>query len=276
MIGLDSVTFSGEPIDSFDSSVGPYGPANTGSAASLFSNGDVALLGGEGRAAASGRRSGRSPSRQGGARHGRRPGRHDDHEQRHDQRNGDAELAVADDRPARRARCSPFSGTQASAGTFSYNAAKGDLTVSGGKTVTLADGHVLLPRPDPLGRVEAERQRPGEDLPHGQARRERRRRLREPDVRARRTCRSRAATRAKDGVKLSGGSNAYLSVYAPRTSVELSGGSPVFGALLGKTLMISGGSIGPLRRADGDRLGAVLHALIDPGEGRRLGRRPST
>jgi hypothetical protein len=47
----------------------------------------------------------------------------------------------------------------------------------------------------------------------------------------------------KDGVKLSGGSNAYLSVYAPRTSVELSGGSPVFGALLGKTLVISRGSV---------------------------------
>ncbi len=47
----------------------------------------------------------------------------------------------------------------------------------------------------------------------------------------------------KDGVKLSGGSNAYLSVYAPQTSVELSGGSPVYGALLGKTLVLSGGSI---------------------------------
>src|SRR4029078_9958455 len=45
----------------------------------------------------------------------------------------------------------------------------------------------------------------------------------------------------KDGVKLSGGSSAYLSVYAPRTSVELTGGAPVFGALLGKTLVISGG-----------------------------------
>ena len=46
----------------------------------------------------------------------------------------------------------------------------------------------------------------------------------------------------KDGVKLSGGSSAYLSVYAPRTSVELTGGAPVFGALLGKTLVISGGA----------------------------------
>ena len=46
----------------------------------------------------------------------------------------------------------------------------------------------------------------------------------------------------KDGVKLSGGSNAYLSVYAPKTDIDLSGNSPVFGALLGKTLTIGGES----------------------------------
>ncbi len=45
-----------------------------------------------------------------------------------------------------------------------------------------------------------------------------------------------------NGVLLSGGAGAYLSVYAPTTSVGLSGGSPVYGALLGKTLALSGGS----------------------------------
>jgi len=45
-----------------------------------------------------------------------------------------------------------------------------------------------------------------------------------------------------DGVLISGGADAYLTVYAPRTSVAVSGGSPVFGALLGKTLTISGNS----------------------------------
>jgi hypothetical protein len=44
------------------------------------------------------------------------------------------------------------------------------------------------------------------------------------------------------GVILSGGSSGHLSVYAPRTSIALSGGSPVYGALLGKTLNVSGGS----------------------------------
>ena len=44
------------------------------------------------------------------------------------------------------------------------------------------------------------------------------------------------------GVALSGGSGAYLTVYAPGTGVTLSGGSPLFGALLGKTLTVSGGA----------------------------------
>ena len=45
-----------------------------------------------------------------------------------------------------------------------------------------------------------------------------------------------------NGVVLSGGTGAYLAVYAPGTSIALSGGSPVYGALLGKTLIVSGNS----------------------------------
>jgi hypothetical protein len=45
-----------------------------------------------------------------------------------------------------------------------------------------------------------------------------------------------------NGVNVSGGTNAYLTVYAPATNVTVTGGSPVFGALLGKTLTISGNS----------------------------------
>ena len=45
MIGLDSVSLTGKGtlVDSFDSSIGPYGSANQGSEASLFSNGLVAV-----------------------------------------------------------------------------------------------------------------------------------------------------------------------------------------------------------------------------------------
>ena len=45
-----------------------------------------------------------------------------------------------------------------------------------------------------------------------------------------------------DGVTISGGADAYLSMYAPQTSVTIAGGSPVFGAILGKTLSIGGNS----------------------------------
>ena len=44
------------------------------------------------------------------------------------------------------------------------------------------------------------------------------------------------------GVTLSGGANAYMTVYAPQTAITLSGGAPLFGALLGKTLAASGKS----------------------------------
>jgi hypothetical protein len=45
-----------------------------------------------------------------------------------------------------------------------------------------------------------------------------------------------------NGVAITGNTNAYLTIYAPGTNVTVTGGSPVFGALLGKTLTISGNS----------------------------------
>ena len=47
IVGLDSLTLGGKNlVDSYDAAAGPYGPANTGDAASLFSNGVIALGGG--------------------------------------------------------------------------------------------------------------------------------------------------------------------------------------------------------------------------------------
>jgi hypothetical protein len=45
-----------------------------------------------------------------------------------------------------------------------------------------------------------------------------------------------------NGVTLSGGSGTYMTIYAPGTSVTVSGGGPLFGALVGKTLTVSGNS----------------------------------
>jgi hypothetical protein len=52
----------------------------------------------------------------------------------------------------------------------------------------------------------------------------------------------RSSYTGNNGIGLSGGSNAYFTVYAPGTDITLSGGSPLFGALIGKTLTVSGNS----------------------------------
>jgi hypothetical protein len=43
-----------------------------------------------------------------------------------------------------------------------------------------------------------------------------------------------------NGVTLSGGTQSYLTLYAPLTDVTISGGSPLWGAVLGRTLVASG------------------------------------
>jgi hypothetical protein len=45
-----------------------------------------------------------------------------------------------------------------------------------------------------------------------------------------------------NGVAIGGGTYSYLTVYAPKTSVTITGGSPFFGAALGKSLTVSGNS----------------------------------
>jgi hypothetical protein len=45
-----------------------------------------------------------------------------------------------------------------------------------------------------------------------------------------------------NGVTVSGSSATYMTIYAPGTDVQITGGGPFYGALVGKTLTISGGS----------------------------------
>ena len=61
------------------------------------------------------------------------------------------------------------------------------------------------------------------------------------------------------GVNVSGGSQAYFSVYAPGTDVIISGRSPPFGALVGKTLTISGSSAVHFDLALGNIWAAYIH-----------------
>jgi hypothetical protein len=138
--------------------------------------------------------------------------------------------------------CSPFTGTAGiSGGPFNYNAAKGDLTVGGGKSVTLANGTYCFHDLTLSGGSKLNVNGPVKIFLTGQLVAGGGGGFVNPTF-VPSNLQISSSYAGKDGVKLSGGSNAYLSVYAPRTSVELSGSSPVFGALLGKTLVISGGS----------------------------------
>ena len=165
------------------------------------------------------------------------------------------------------APCSPFSGTaRHQRGTFSYNAAKGDLTVERRQDRDARRRHVLLPRPHPLGWVEAERRRPVKIFLTGQleaaaAAASSTRRPCPPNLQIS------SSYAGKDGVKLSGGSSAYLSVYAPTTSVELSRRLAGLRRAAREDARALGRLGRPLRRPDGHRLGAVLHALIEPRRG---------
>ena len=241
VIGLDSVKFKGT-IDSFDSAVGPYGGTNVGDAASLFSNLDVLLTGakvsGGVRSALGAVTLQKGVVVTGDVRAGTAI-----------TNNGTIGGTATPNSPSQTiappnvAPCSPFTRTAGiSGGPFSYNAAKGDLTVGGGKNVTLADGTYCFHDLTLSGGSHLNVNGPVKIFLTGQLEGSGGGGFVNPTFLPSNLQISSSYT-GKDGVKMSGGSNAYLSVYAPQTSVELSGGSPVYGALLGKTLVLSGGSI---------------------------------
>jgi hypothetical protein len=240
IVGLDSVTLGGKNlVDSYDASAGPYGPGNTGDAASVFSNGVIALGGGSVHGEV--RSAGGSVSLDkgglvtgdvtaGGAIANR----------------GTINGTVTPNTPTPEIAapavpaCSPYSSAAGLGGKFAYNPATGDLTVSGGKTATLANGTYCFHNLVLSGGSELTVSGPVSIVLNG---------LLNASggslvnlTRLPSNLELGSSFAGADGVILSGGSAGYLSVYAPRTSIALSGGSPVYGALLGKTLSLSGGS----------------------------------
>jgi len=47
---------------------------------------------------------------------------------------------------------------------------------------------------------------------------------------------------SSQGITLSGGSQAYMAVYAPNSPITFSGGSDLYGAVVGNTVTDSGGT----------------------------------
>ena len=242
IIGLDQVTLNGGAlVDSFDSMNGGY-PATSGSAVNVLSNGQITVsasrLNGDAESAAGSIVANGNGGVTGTATAATTI-----------MLSGNATVGTATpNQPSAAivapavAACAPFS-TNAAAwltGKYSYNEKTGDLTVSGGNVATLADGSycfhsVTLSGGSSLivngavkinvtGTVDAS----GGSLVNTT--------LRPANLQVA------SSYSGKDGVKVSGHSSAYLTVYAPGTDVTFSGGSPFFGALVGKTLTVSGGS----------------------------------
>jgi hypothetical protein len=238
IVGLDSIGLSGlNPfVDSYDSAAGTY-PSNRSEHASVFSNGPIALgsasilgdvrsatssvtLGGGGLVTGS-VRAGTAITSQGTIRGSRTP-------------NSPSPTL----NPPSVASCSPYSGPVGLSGQFSYNAATGDLTLSGQKTATLAAGtycfrNVALSGGSSLNvsgpvtivlngvlsvaggsHLNAAGQIPG-------------------------NLRISSSFAGVNGVSL-GGSTVHAGIFAPRTNVVATGGAQLYGAVLGKTLNTSG------------------------------------
>ncbi len=240
VIGLDSVSLSGKNavVDSFDSSAGQYGSANKGSAASLFSNGAIALgqtaVGGNVRSAL-----GPASLEKGGLVTG------DVTAGTTITNKGTINGTASPNTPTPAIAAPPvaacsFSDGAGISGNFAYTAATGDLTVSGGKTATLAagtycfnnltlsGGSVMTVSGPVVIKLTGKLNGSGGSFAN--------------PTYVPANLRIESSFTGAGGVALSGGSGAYLTVYAPGTGVTLSGGSPLFGALLGKTLTASGGA----------------------------------
>ena len=125
-------------------------------------------------------------------------------------------------------------------GAYTYDPIKGNLTVSGGGTATLASGtycfnnvtvsggstlafsgaviiNVTGKFTDSGGSLQNPSQIPS-------------------------NLRVFSSYTGSNGVTVSGTSTTYMSIYAPGTDVTVSGGGPFYGSLVGKTLTVSGNS----------------------------------
>jgi hypothetical protein len=139
------------------------------------------------------------------------------------------------------APCSPFSDASGISGAFTYDAAKGDLTVKGGKTAALAggtycfhnvtvgggatlraDGAVTLVLTAKLDVGGGSKLLTASSSPS--------------DLKIR------SSYTGNGGVSFGGGATGYAQIYAPKTDVALNGGSVLNGSVLGRSLSLTADS----------------------------------
>jgi hypothetical protein len=136
------------------------------------------------------------------------------------------------------ATCSPYSSGAGISGRYSYDPARGDLTVSGQGAATLANGTYCFHNVTVSGGATLAVNGPVQINLTGQLNGSGGSFLNRTYVPANLKIASSYA--GGNGVTLSGGSSAYMAVYAPRTGITLSGNGSLYGAALGKTFTSSG------------------------------------
>ncbi|HSS20791.1 MAG TPA: immunoglobulin-like domain-containing protein [Pyrinomonadaceae bacterium] len=238
LIGLDSVTMSGSGYADSYSSAGGY-PASKGSLANILSNGTI-TMGGSAKVWGNVRSTRANVSMTGSA-----------------QVTGNATagttvttsgsatvlgtrtnnaLAPVMTLPAVGA-CSPFSSNSGISGTYSYNAATGDLTLSGVNIATLANGNycfhnvtlgnsaqlkvngpVVIKMTGTLNTSGATNLNNTTQIPSN--------------------LRILSSYSGSNGIVLGNSVSVYALIYSPNTGLNLSGSAPLFGTFAGKTLII--------------------------------------
>jgi hypothetical protein len=138
------------------------------------------------------------------------------------------------------AACSPYSSAAGLSGTYTYSAATGDLSVSGNKTVTLANGTYCFNSITISGNAKLMVNGPVVIKLTGRLNASGGGLVNLTNNATNLQISSSFAGSA--GVSLSGGANAYLTLYAPATGVVLAGGTQIEGLILGKSITVSGGS----------------------------------
>lgn len=239
LIGLDGVSVGSTRalVDSFDSAKGLYGAGNRESAALLISNGTVSVEGskiyGDVRSAASGvtlRSSslvtgnvvaGADIANAGTIKGSATP-------------NSPSALIAA---PAV-APCSPFSPADGIGGKFTYNAVKGNLTIGGNGSATLAAGSYCFHNLTLAGGGKLAASGPvtirltGQFSAAGNSSAD----AGGPPA----NLRILSSYSGGGGVTLSGTADLYMTIYAPQTGVSLTGTPQLYGSVLGKTLSLTG------------------------------------
>lgn len=240
IIGLNSVTISGAgPIDSYDSN-GSY-PATKSSLANVVSNGTITMTGSakvwgnvrstrvgvvmSGATQVTGNATaGTTVSRSGSASVGGTI-----------TNNALAPVMVL---PAVPVCGPPYSSNSGISGTYSYNASTGDLSLSGVNIATLANGNYCFHNVTVGGSSQLKVNGAVTIKLTGTLNTSGAASLNNTTL-IPSNLRILSSYTGSNGVNFSNSASAYLMVYAPGTNVTISGASPLFGTVMGKTLTVS-------------------------------------